>query len=216
VVTIKEKKGFIKWFLNNKQAKRRESVWILNYLMDHDNVLQNTHFVTANVRLELLEEKQRLVQMSCTDTDLPPFKYFTTNVMTTDAEKTFHDIRLNYENPLFINLQYRGVERCDNYFMIEEDDDIQDIILGISGNKKPKEKSSGTLTNLQQAYIDINPKLAPTIDNLLDNVTHEIKVKKLKEDIDLALQDYNKEEFLKLSSELNELAQPKKIFETVK
>lgn len=214
MVTIKEKRGFIKWFLNNKQLKRRESVWILSYIMEHDNILKNIHFVTSSARLELLEEKQKLIQMSCNDVDLPAFKYFKEDLLTTDAEKAFHDIRLNgNEEHTFINLQYRGVEHCDNYFMVEEDGEIPYIVLGISGSKKPKEKTSGTLNSLQKAYTD---KLSTTIDNLLDNVTHEIQVKRIREDIDLALQNKDKELFLKLSNKLNNLIQPEKLFETVK
>lgn len=35
-VQLKDKKKFLKWFLQSYQMKRRESMWILNYLLNHD------------------------------------------------------------------------------------------------------------------------------------------------------------------------------------
>lgn len=44
-VSVNEKKDFVKWFLNNYQLKQRECVWILNYLMSHDQLMHKVHFV---------------------------------------------------------------------------------------------------------------------------------------------------------------------------
>ena len=44
-VQLKDKKKFLKWFLQRYQMKRRESMWILNYLLNHDIVLNKTKFV---------------------------------------------------------------------------------------------------------------------------------------------------------------------------
>lgn len=38
-VSVNEK-DFIRWFLNHYQLKRRECVWILNYLMSHDSLME--------------------------------------------------------------------------------------------------------------------------------------------------------------------------------
>lgn len=221
MVSNKEKKAFIKWLMNTKQFKRRECVWIMNYLMDNDDLLSRTHFVTSAGRLDVLDEKQRLILMGCHCVpDVPPFKYFKDGNLTTDAERAFHDIRLNRHQPIFINIQYRDAISCDNYFMVEEDDEVMLLSMGININHPPRkepEKSSGALAKLQAKYYEeISPEVEPTINSLCDNLSHEFKVKKLKEDIDSALDKGDKELFLKLSNELNELAQPKKLFETVK
>jgi len=42
---LEDKQQFLKWFLKTYQLKRRESVWILEYLMDHELVLDKTSFV---------------------------------------------------------------------------------------------------------------------------------------------------------------------------
>jgi uncharacterized protein YpiB (UPF0302 family) len=44
-ITVDEKKDFIHWFLNHYSLKRREAVWILNYLISHESILDNLHFV---------------------------------------------------------------------------------------------------------------------------------------------------------------------------
>lgn len=41
-ISVNEKKEFIRWFLNHYQLKRRECVWILNYLMSHDQLMEKS------------------------------------------------------------------------------------------------------------------------------------------------------------------------------
>ena len=41
----KREEGFCKMVLNNYQLKQRECVWILNYLMSHDQLMHKVHFV---------------------------------------------------------------------------------------------------------------------------------------------------------------------------
>lgn len=43
--TLEEKKNFISWFIQNYQLKRRESLWILNYLLNHEILLKNIHLI---------------------------------------------------------------------------------------------------------------------------------------------------------------------------
>ena len=88
-VSVNEKKDFIRWFLNHYQLKRRECVWILNYLMSHDQLMEKVHFV------EQAQYCPRGLIMSTHCVDKVPFRFYKENVMTTDAEKSFHDIRLN-------------------------------------------------------------------------------------------------------------------------
>lgn len=93
-VSINEKKEFIRWFLNHYQLKRRESVWILNYLMSHDQLMEKVHFV------EEAHLCPRGIIMSTHCVDNVPFRFYKDNIMTTDAEKSFHDIRLNREEDI--------------------------------------------------------------------------------------------------------------------
>lgn len=41
-VSVVDKKAFVRWFLKNYQLKRRECVWILNYLLSNDDLLKES------------------------------------------------------------------------------------------------------------------------------------------------------------------------------
>ncbi|MCY7726063.1 ReoY family proteolytic degradation factor, partial [Bacillus pumilus] len=113
-VSVNEKKEFIRWFLNHYQLKRRECVWILNYLMSHDSLMEKVHFV------EQAEFCPRGIIMSTHCVDEVPFRFYKENIMTTDAEKSFHDIRLNKQQDLFIQLNFRSAYRSPEYAAVLE------------------------------------------------------------------------------------------------
>ena len=69
-VSVNEKKEFIRWFLNNYQLKRRECVWILNYLLSHDQLMEKVHFV------EHAEYCPRGIVMSTQCVDDVPFRFY--------------------------------------------------------------------------------------------------------------------------------------------
>lgn len=113
-VSVNEKKDFIRWFLNHYQLKRRECVWILNYLMSHDSLMEKVHFV------EQAEFCPRGIIMSTHCVEEVPFRFYKENVMTTDAEKSFHDIRLNKQQDLFIQLNFRSAYSSPEYAAVLE------------------------------------------------------------------------------------------------
>ena len=82
-VSVEDKKNFIQWFLNNYQLKKRESVWILNYLMNHDELLGQLHFVQ--------EAKfcPRGIIMTSQCSEEVAFRFYKNQLVTTDAEKPF-------------------------------------------------------------------------------------------------------------------------------
>lgn len=49
-----------------------------------------------------------------------PFRFYKENVMTTDAEKSFHDIRLNKQQDLFIQLNFRSAYSSPEYAAVLE------------------------------------------------------------------------------------------------
>lgn len=125
-VSVNEKKDFIRWFLNHYQLKRRESVWILNYLMSHDQLMKKVHFV---------EEAQycpRGLIMSTHCVDDVPFRFYKQHIMTTDAEKSFHDIRLNRNEDIFIQLNFRGAYLSPHYVAVMEENPYMPRRLMIS------------------------------------------------------------------------------------
>ena len=99
-VSVLDKKEFVRWFLKKYQMKRRECVWILNYLLSHDELLENIHFV------EEAHYCPRAMVMSTTDSIGIPFRFYKGNIMTADAEKSFHDLRLHPDEEMYIQLNF--------------------------------------------------------------------------------------------------------------
>ncbi|SFA73921.1 Uncharacterized protein YpiB, UPF0302 family [Lentibacillus halodurans] len=100
-VSAKDKKSFIQWFLNHYQLKKRESVWILNYIVNHQRLLDNVHFV----REAKFCPRGLIMTSHCSDE--VPFRFYKKQLVTTDAEKAFHEIRMNQHDPLYIQLNFQ-------------------------------------------------------------------------------------------------------------
>jgi uncharacterized protein YpiB (UPF0302 family) len=158
-VSVNEKKEFIRWFLNNYQLKRRECVWILNYLMSHDQLMRKVHFV------EQAQYCPKGIIMSTHCVDDAPFRFYKENVMTTDAEKSFHDIRLNREEDIYIQLNFRESFHSSHYVLVLEDNPFMPKHLGISDKDKKLAKKF-----LEESIFTFQrDKLLTLIDEALDN-----------------------------------------------
>lgn len=129
-VSVNEKKDFIRWFLNHYQLKRRECVWILNYLMSHDQLMEKVHFV------DNAERCPRGLIMSTHCVDEVPFRFYKENVMTTDAEKSFHDIRLNRDEDIYIQLNFYASNQAHQYAAVLVENPFMPKKLEISEKDK--------------------------------------------------------------------------------
>ncbi|PLR99736.1 ReoY family proteolytic degradation factor [Bacillus sp. T33-2] len=125
-VSVNEKKDFIRWFLNHYQLKRRECVWILNYLMSHDQLMERVHFV------DNAQYCPRGLVMSTHCVDEVPFRFYKENVMTTDAEKSFHDIRLNRDEEIYIQLNFHASNKAHQFAAVLEENPYMPRNLQIS------------------------------------------------------------------------------------
>ncbi|MEC1035056.1 ReoY family proteolytic degradation factor [Bacillus paralicheniformis] len=174
-VSVNEKKDFIRWFLNHYQLKRRECVWILNYLMSHDSLMEKVHFV------EQAEFCPRGIIMSTHCVEEVPFRFYKENVMTTDAEKSFHDIRLNKQQDLFIQLNFRSVYNSPEYAAVLE-----------ANPHIPKD-------------LYENEKDKIVAEQILEHSISTFQRQKLLREIDEALDRQDKESFEKLAKQLSQL-----------
>ncbi|UZH06823.1 ReoY family proteolytic degradation factor [Heyndrickxia coagulans] len=174
-VSINEKKEFIRWFLNHYQLKRRESVWILNYLMGHDELMEKVHFV------EEAHLCPRGIIMSTHCVDNVPFRFYKDNIMTTDAEKSFHDIRLNREEDIYIQLNFKKSQLSYQYAAVLEENPYM-----------PKD-------------LHINETDRQMAEKLLEKSMKDFKRNKLREEIDKALDEKDYSRFVELSGEMKEL-----------
>ncbi|MDM5320425.1 ReoY family proteolytic degradation factor [Bacillus pumilus] len=175
-VSVNEKKEFIRWFLNHYQLKRRECVWILNYLMSHDSLMEKVHFV------EQAEFCPRGIIMSTHCVDEVPFKFYKENIMTTDAEKSFHDIRLNKQQDLFIQLNFRSAYRSPEYAAVLETN--PHIPKDLYENEKDKDLA----------------------EKVLEHSIATFQKERLMKEIDEALDRHDQETFNKLAKELSLLS----------
>ncbi|NPC92809.1 YpiB family protein [Bacillus sp. WMMC1349] len=176
-VSVNEKKDFIRWFLNNYQLKRRECVWILNYLMSHNSLMEKVHFV------EQAEFCPRGIIMSTHCVEEVPFRFYKENVMTTDAEKSFHDIRLNKQQDLFIQLNFRSAYHSPEYAAVME-----------TNPHIPKD-----------LYENERDKIVA--EQILEHSIATFQRRKLLEEIDEALDRQDKESFERLAKQLSQLQQ---------
>ncbi|MFC7060444.1 ReoY family proteolytic degradation factor [Halobacillus seohaensis] len=114
-ISVNEKKEFVRWFLNHYQLKKRESVWILNYLMNHESLLTYVCFVED---VKLCPRGMEITAQGVKD---PPFRFYKGQVMTNDAEKSFHDLRMNQEEPIYIQMNFENAHQCSMYALVLEE-----------------------------------------------------------------------------------------------
>ncbi|KMY52366.1 ReoY family proteolytic degradation factor [Peribacillus loiseleuriae] len=174
-VSVNEKKDFIRWFLNHYQLKRRECVWILNYLMSHDQLMKKVHFV------ESAQYCPRGLIMSTHCVDEAPFRFYKSNIMTTDAEKSFHDIRLNRDEDIYIQLNFKSSYSSYHYAAVLEENPFM-----------PKSTGSNERDKLMA-------------EKFLENSLATFQKERILEAIDNALDQNDKETFYSLTKELNKL-----------
>ncbi|WLR53083.1 ReoY family proteolytic degradation factor [Bacillus tianshenii] len=174
-VSVSEKKEFVRWFLNHYQLKRREGVWILNYLMSHDQLMEKVHFV------EQAQYCPRGIIMSTHCVDDVPFRFYKENIMTTDAEKSFHDIRLNRDQDIYIQLNFKSAMNTTKYVAVLEEN------------------------HFIPEHLKINEHDQKIAEEFLDHAVVTFRKEKLLSAIDKALDCNDKEAFLSLSEQLNQL-----------
>lgn len=178
-VPLHDKKVFIKWFLKNFQLKRREGVWILNYLLSNDELLENIHFVDE------AHYCPRAIVMSTVDTTSIPFRFYKENIMTSDAEKSFHDLRMNIEDAMYMQLNFPSIPPEPVYLAVLEENPYMPADMMISEKDRLAAKS------------------------LLENSMLEFQEQQILKEIDEALDAGDKERFFELSSLLHALKHSK-------
>ncbi|TRM12566.1 YpiB family protein [Lentibacillus cibarius] len=172
-VSVQDKKSFIQWFLNHYQLKKRESVWILNYIINHKNLLKNIHFVR-----EAKYCPRGLIMTSHCSEEVP-FRFYKKQLVTTDAEKSFHDIRMNQNEPLYIQLNFNKSHQNSYYAaVLVENPFIPDDYFITQQDRDAAKK-------------------------ILDLTVHEYQRTALKRKIDCALDEGDRQTFFELVEQLN-------------
>ncbi len=175
IVPVAAKRDFIRWFLKRYRLKRRECVWILNYLLSHEKILQNVHFT------EDAHFCPRAMVISTIDSNGVPFRFYKGSLMTTDAEKSFHDLRLHPEEKMFIQLNFQKSNSSPHYASVLEENPYF-----------PED----------QQVSERDRRIA---QQLLKESTVSVTKETLMKQVDAALDANDEKRFLALSAMLNEL-----------
>ncbi|KHF40324.1 ReoY family proteolytic degradation factor [Halalkalibacter okhensis] len=175
IIPVVDKKEFLKTFLQQFELKRRECAWLLNYLMSDDELMERVHFV------EQAAHTPKALIISAKGVDSIPFSFHKEKHITTDAEKAFHDIRLNQTEDIYIELHFTGARQYPPYLVVLEDN----------------------------PHIPENIELAVAFQKeaewLLDRSLKSFKKEQLLLDIDRALDEQDQKRFNDLVLELKEL-----------
>ncbi len=172
LISVVDKKEFLKSFLQHFELKRRECAWLLNYLMNDDRLMERVHFV------ENAEMTPKALIISTKGVDSIPFSFHKERHVTTDAEKAFHDIRLNPDEDVYIELRFVGAKQYFPYLAVLEDNPY------LPENRE-----------LQKMY-------EKEVEKLINASLVQYRRKRLLEEIDEALDKKDKALFERLVNEL--------------
>lgn len=176
MVSVAAKKEFVRWFLKRYKLKRRECVWILNYLLSHEQLLENIHFTDE------AHYCPRAMVISTTQSESIPFRFYKGNLMTADAEKSFHDLRLYEDEKMYVQLNFPNNHSCPNYASVREENPFLPSYLQVSETDRL-----------------IAERL---VKESIASMTQEV----LRKRIDEALDMNDKEGFITLSAMLKEIS----------
>lgn len=174
-ISVEEKQHFIVWFLQHFKLKKRESKWILEYLVNYKSLLKNVHFVRD------IKHCPRALIITSRCSDGMPLLFYKESVVTKDSEKLFHDIRLNQDDPLYIQLNFYNSIQSSLYVAILEDNPY------LPENQKKLEEDRIAASQILNRTLFLSKTIL------------------LKSRIDSALDEKDKETFIKLSKELEVL-----------
>lgn len=175
MISVSEKKDFLKRFLNEYELKRRECSWLLTYLMNNDDLMKYVHFV------EKAAHTPKGLIISAKGVDQLPFSFHKQYHVTTDTEKAFHDIRLNQTEDVYIELHFPSANRYPPYVsVLEENPFVPENV------------------ELDKAYDE-------AASFILGRSITDYRKQMIKKEIDRALDERNQTRFMELLEELNNL-----------
>lgn len=182
-IDIADKKRFLTWLITHEFFVRREVSWILNYLLTHDAILKNVHFV------ENAQHTPRGISVRSSSVSDQSITLYIDNRTYQDSDQIFHEIRFNWKNPLYLECIFP--EAWDNplYVAVLEDNQFY----------KWNDHLDETMVGRVDAYFK---------QNALDN-----QIQQLYQEIDQALEQGNQEQFLTLTKQVKELLNQKEVLQ---
>ncbi|ALS00612.1 hypothetical protein ATZ33_04260 [Enterococcus silesiacus] len=174
-VNVAEKKEFLVWLVNNISFSQREVLWILNYLINHEAILNNVHFI------EQADKAIRGLKVTSKEIEDDPIRLFLSGKEFTDTDQIFHEIRMNWKEALYVECIFDGSWQNSQYLSILEDNPYA------------------------RWNEQVSEDVIESINEFFAHEEKQAKLNLLYGQIDLALEDNNYEAFLELTDELNRL-----------
>lgn len=172
-IDVQDKKIFLRWFLKKYSMKRRESVWILNYLLSHDSILPYIKF-TEEVEISC----ERGLVLRAEGEEGPPIQFYKSHTMTVDAEKAFHEIRMlpSTQKPFYIQLNFPGKAQSPEYYSILEDNpDFASREQAISKEAQVEVNLMLSQFDKDAILLQIDKALDSRDENLFNELTNILK-----------------------------------------
>jgi len=156
-ISIDDKRSFLKWFLRHYQLKNRECVWLLNYILSDNQMINILRFV------DTITDCPRAMMISEKSTQDPPFLYRKGTVETNQPEKAFHDIRLDTTELIYVKLIFPDSSRSSEYVSVLEDNPYALKQLQIQYSKMAEQFLEESMKNFRRQ------KIYDCIDKALEN-----------------------------------------------
>lgn len=112
-ISVKHKQDFINMLLNQYQFKCRQCDIILTYLLSSEKLLQLTHFVDD------ITYCPRAISFSEVSVENDSFIFYKANIKTTCHMQAYHDLRLNNDEPIYINVNMPKPYELQHYNVLE-------------------------------------------------------------------------------------------------
>ena len=170
------KRAFIRWFLSNYKPKQREAQFILNYIASHNEILDRVHFVDNT------ENCKRSFIFSEENTPGVRFQYKVPPHILLQPEHAYEDIKHNKMDELYIQVILKDAYGHLSYINALEEN--------------PHRSMDDIYLTEQEAQM---------VDDLLEKVLFDVRLKKLEEEIDSALDKKNRFLFFTLTEQYNEM-----------
>lgn len=110
----KDKRIYLIWCMQHLKFPRRETYWLLDYLLNHPALLEHIHFVEDAAKTErglILYTKPTSAPMILT---LEGQEF-------TDVDQIFHEIRLHWKQALYVEIIFEAQWQTPLYLGVLED-----------------------------------------------------------------------------------------------
>ena len=175
-VNLKQKREFIMWLHDNVNFGRRDVYWLLNYLLNHKAILQQVVFVERAEKTPRGLKINALVEGDQSE----PLELYIEQRIFTDPEQVFHELRMNWKQELYVEVNFPEAWETASYLAVLEDNPFY----------------------LWNENVDATNQAR--LDQALENEAQARERDELLAQIDLALEAGNQAEFERLSEALKE------------